>query len=201
MIEADVRKRLGQFSLAATLADDGFICLLGKNGSGKSSLMRGIAGLYPLDEGHVRISGVDVTRSPPESRGVVLVTPGSQIPHLSVDAHLAWGSRLRKVRVPDERLSAVKSTLGIDFAGKVSQLSLGMRERVALATAFLSSPKVILVDEAFSNLHERRDFIATYRTLTNDAGIDLIFSTQDGSDSSLADHAYVIAEGKTEKQS
>ena len=38
--------------------------------------------------------------------------------------------------------------------GRVSQLSLGMRERVSLATAFLSSPKVILVDEAFSNLHD-----------------------------------------------
>lgn len=201
MIEADVRKRLGQFSLAATLEDGGFISLLGRNGSGKSSLMKGIAGLYPLDEGHVRIGGVDVTRYPPESRGVVLVTPGSQIPHLSVEAHLAWGSRLRKVEVPDERLSAVKSALGIDFAGRVSQLSLGMRERVALATAFLSSPKVILVDEAFSNLHERREFIASYRRLTQEAGIDVVFSTQDESDGSLSDHMYSISDGKTEKRS
>jgi molybdate/tungstate transport system ATP-binding protein len=201
LIDLNVRKKLGQFWLEASMADGGFICLAGNNGSGKSSLMKAVAGLYQLDEGHVRINGADVTTSPPETRGVVMVTPGSLIPHLSVEAHLTWGARLKNLRVADERLSEVKSTLGINFAGRVSQLSLGMRERVSLATAFLSSPKVILVDEAFSNLHERREFIACYRKLTSEVGIDVIFSTQDRSDSSLSEHTYAIADGRTEKLS
>lgn len=201
MIDADVRKKLGQFSLAASVTDGGFICLAGNNGSGKSSLMKAVAGFLPLDEGHVRINGIDVTRSPVETRGTVMVTPGSLIPHLGVDAHLAWGSRLKKLNTPSERLSMVKEELGIDFAGRVSELSLGMRERVSLATALLSGPKVILVDEAFSNLHERREFIASYRKLTDEAGIDVIFSTQDESDSSLSEHTYVISEGKTVRRS
>ena len=201
MIDAEVKKKLGQFSLAARLGDGGFICLSGNNGSGKSSLMRAVAGFFPLDEGHVRINGKDVTATPRDARGVVMVTPGSLIPHLGVDAHLTWGSRLKNQRIPSERLSAVKADLGINFEGRVSELSLGMRERVSLATAFLSSPKVILVDEAFSNLHERRGFIASYRKLTHDAGIDVVFSTQDPSDGSLAEHFYTIAEGRTEKLS
>jgi len=201
LIDAEVTKKLGQFSLSATLSDGGFICLSGNNGSGKSSLMRAVAGFFPLDEGHVRINAKDVTATPREARGVVMVTPGSLIPHLGVDAHLTWGSRLKKQKIPSERLSAVRAELGINFEGRVSELSLGMRERVSLATALLSNPKVILVDEAFSNLHERRAFIASYRKLTHDAGIDVVFSTQDQSDGSLAEHVYTIAEGKTQRVS
>ena len=200
MIDVDAKKKLGQFSLAATLTDGGFICLAGNNGSGKSSLMKAVAGFSQLDEGHVRINGIDVTKSSVEARGVVMVTPGSLIPHLSVDAHLTWGSRLKNLRIPDEDLSKVKSDLGIDFAGRVSQLSLGMRERVSLATAFLSSPKVILVDEAFSNLHERREFITSYRKLTHEAEIDVIFSTQDEADGSLSEHMYAMSDGRSEKR-
>jgi molybdate/tungstate transport system ATP-binding protein len=201
MIDVEVRKKLGRFSLAASLADSGFICVAGNNGSGKSSLMRVVAGLLPLDEGHVRINGMDVTRSPLEARGVVMVTPGSLIPHLSVDAHLTWGPRLKNLKVPAERLSAVKAELGIDFSGRVSELSLGMRERVSLATALLSRPKVILVDEAFSNIHDRGDFMAAYRKLVSEAQVDVIFSTQDRSDGAHSDHLYLMSDGVAEKLS
>ncbi len=201
MIDVHAKKKLGQFSLAATLTDGGFICLTGGNGSGKTCLMKAVAGLLPLDDGHVRINGRDVTRFPLEARGVVMVTPGSLLPHMSVDAHLTWGSRLRKLRLPNDHLLLVKRELGIDFTGRVSELSLGMRERVSLATALLSSPKVILVDEAFSNIHDRGDFMAAYRKLVSDAGMDLIFSTQDRSDGAYSDHLYVMSNGVAEKVS
>ena len=199
MIDVHAKKKLGQFTLDASLADGGFICLTGGNGSGKTCLMRAVAGLLPLEEGHVRINGTDVTRFPLEARGVVMVTPGSLLPHMSVEAHLTWGSRLKNLKIPSERLSLVKKELGIDFAGRVSELSLGMRERVSLATALVSSPKVILVDEAFSNIHDRVDFMAAYRRFVSDAGIDLIFSTQDRSEGAHSDHLYVMSDGVAEK--
>jgi ABC-type multidrug transport system ATPase subunit len=94
----------------------------------------------------------------------------------------------------------VKDALRIDFRGKVGKLSLGMRERVALATALLSGPDGILVDEAFSNLHGREGFIAAYRKLADDAGIDVLFSTQDESDGRLAEHLYVIEDGRATRR-
>ncbi len=201
MIEARAMKELGRFSLSAEVHDGGFICLVGRNGSGKSTFLKAIAGQLSIDEGFVRVGGIDITRLPVEKRGVVMVTPGSSIAHLDVEAHLRMGAKLRKITLDHAHVERVKTDLGIDFRGRARTLSLGMRERLSLATALLSSPKVILVDEAFSNLHGRRDFISVYRKLAKEAGVDVIFSSQDDSDASLADHLYAIADGRTEKRS
>lgn len=196
MIEAAFRKQLGQLSLEAVMSDSGFICLAGRNGAGKTTLLRVLAGLLEPDSGQVKIDGRDVTRLPVERRGVVLVTPESTLPSMEVDAHLRWGARLGGKQVGSEELSEVKRELGIDFGGRAGKLSLGMRERVSLATALLSGAKVVLVDEAFSNLHGREGFISSYRGLAEARGIDVVFSTQDESDGRLAQHLYVIEEGK-----
>ena len=103
---------------------------------------------------------------------------------------------MKRTEVSDERLAAFKQELGIDYQGRLGKLSLGMRERVALATALLSSPSCILVDEAFSNLHRREEFISSYRRLAREAGIDVVFSTQDDSDGRLAEHLYLIEGGR-----
>jgi molybdate/tungstate transport system ATP-binding protein len=74
-----------------------------------------------------------------------------------------------------------------------------MRERVALATVLLASPRTILVDEAFANLHDRDEFIASFRRLCAQSRIDVLFSSQDGSDGVLSDHAYSISQGVTKR--
>ncbi len=200
MIEANVRTKLGSFALSAELNDGGFICLAGRNGSGKSCFMKAMAGQLQIDDGFVRVGGADVTRLPAERRGIVMVTSGSSMPHMKVDSHLRWGAKIRKLPLAEERVAAVKAELGIDYGGSVRTLSLGMRERVSLATALLASPRAILVDEAFSNLHEKEGFISTYRKLAAEANIDVVFSTQDESDVRMADHLYVISEGKTQRR-
>jgi len=200
MIEAAVQKGYGEFSLDAAISEGGFICLAGRNGSGKTTFLRIVAGLTKPDRGHVKVGGRDVTDLPLERRSVVMVTPGSSIPSMRVDEHLRWGAKLKGVEVGGERLEAVKAALGIDFRGKVGKLSLGMRERVSLATALLSGPAGILVDEGFSNLHEREGFITAYRRLAAEAGIDVVFSTQDESDGKLAEHLYVMDDGRATRR-
>jgi len=186
--------------LSAELEDSGFVCLAGRNGSGKTSLLRAIAGLLQVDDGYVRMNGIDVTRLPIDKRGVVMVTPNSYLPHLDVDSHITWGARLKRMKPDEEKVSKVKDELGIDFGGSVRRLSVGMRVRVALATAIIASPRVILVDEAFSNLHEKQEFMTSYKKLVGDEGIDLIFSTPDEADGRLSDRLYVISNGTTIRQ-
>jgi molybdate/tungstate transport system ATP-binding protein len=162
-------------------------------------MMRAIAGLDPLGEGFVKVNDVDVSAFPTERRRIVMVTPSSGIPHLDVDSHISWGGKLSGRKPTKNQIDDVKSQLGIDYDGRVGSLSLGMKERVILATALLSSCRVILVDEAFSNLHEREAFVSSYRQLSKGAGIDVVFSSQVESDGRLADQLVVIEGGSTKR--
>jgi molybdate/tungstate transport system ATP-binding protein len=195
-----VQKRFGRFSLDAAMTEGGFVCLAGKNGSGKTTFLRIVAGLMKPDGGRVKVNGREITSLPIEKRGVVLVTPGSSIPGMEVEAHIRLGLRLRRGEVSEDRVATVKKELGIDFQGRVGKLSLGMCERVSLATALLAAPSGILVDEAFSNLHDREGFIASYRRLAAEAGIHVIFSTQDESDGKLGQHLYTLDDGRATKR-
>ena len=199
MIELDIKKQLGSFLLDSELKDEDVICLVGKNGSGKSSLLNIIAGFYKPDEGYVRINSKPVTDLNVEKRQVVLVTPDSCLPNLIVDKHLLWGAILRKKHVDNREVLQIKDRLGINFQGKVSKLSLGMKERVSLATALISSPRVILVDEAFGNIDNRTEFITAYSEIAKQSEIDVIFSTQHLEDSKCADHLYQMDDGRSSK--
>jgi len=189
----------GLFNLDAEINDSGFICLSGLNGSGKSTLLNVIAGVLKPDAGFVKTGSKDVTKLPMEQRGVVLVTPDSLIPNLEVDRHLVWGVSAKKVRIDAEAITRTKEALGITYHGRVDRLSLGMRERVSLATALLSKPKAILVDEAFSNIDHREDFIRSFASLCKAETIDLMHTTQRSEDANLADHHYELVAGLTSK--
>lgn len=194
-MQASIRAHLGGFRLAAELEECRTVCVAGKNGTGKSTLARAIAGLVDLDDGFVRIGGADVTRLSVDKRGVVLVTPDSAFLHMDVESHLRWGARLKGRILGAEEVDSVKSELGIDFVGKVRTLSVGMRERVSLASALLASPRAILVDDVFSSLHNKEDLITRYRRLTERSGIDLLFTSQDEGDGKLAAQLYVMNNG------
>lgn len=196
MIELKAKKKLGNFLLDSELKDENLICLVGKNGSGKTSLLNIIAGVYKPDEGYVKINSETITNVCAEKKQVVLVTPDSCIPNFHVDKHLVWGAKLRKKHVGNDDVMEIRKKFGIDYHGKVSKLSLGMKERVSLATALLASPKVILIDEAFGNIDNRTEFINAYREAARKSMIDIIFSTQHAEDSENADHLYQMDQGR-----
>jgi len=197
LIELKAKKKLGYFTLDTELKDENFICLVGKNGSGKTSLLNIIAGVYKPDEGFVKINSEIVTDVSAERKQVVLVTPDSSLPNFSVEKHLVWGAKLRKKPVMPEAVTEIRKSFGINYDGRVSKLSLGMKERVALATALLAAPKVILVDEAFGNIDNRTEFINSYREFARRSNIDVIFSTQHAEDTKSADHLYQMEQGRS----
>lgn len=132
-----------------------------------------------------------------EQREVVLVNQDSFIPHLEVDRHLIWGSKAKKLPLEPAEVTKTKDALGITYRGRTDRLSLGMRERVSLATAYLSRPKAILVDEAFSNIDHKEDFIRAFAELCKSANIDLMHTTQQKQEANLADHHYDLVAGKS----
>jgi len=197
VIEAKVEKNLGNFHLNATLSDEHFICLTGKNGSGKTTLLNLIGGTMIPDAGYITLNSRKITNLPLERRQVSIITPDSCIPHLEVDKHLIWAAKFKHLGVEDDYVTEVKTGLGINFGGKVRKLSLGMRERVALASSLISKPELMLVDEALSNIDNHTDFISAFKDLAAKARIDVIFTTQYVEDSSQADHHYRLESGKS----
>jgi ABC-type multidrug transport system ATPase subunit len=195
MLEAELVKKRDSFILDAKITIAGNGCILGRNGSGKSTLLNLIAGFLRPDKGIIKLNGIDITDYRVEDRKVVLITPSSYIPNLDVDEHLLWA--VNKER--EYLLNDVKLRLGVNFSGIVDKLSSGMKVRIAIATALLSDVKLLLVDEAFSFIDYKDKFINVVAKMTKELDKQLIFATQDESDSTFADEAYLLKDGKANK--
>lgn len=133
------------------------VALLGESGCGKSTLLRVIAGLERADEGDVLLDGRIVGRAvPPEARGVGLMFQDYALfPHLTVGENVRFGLKrdAKAGAIARERLAQVGLAARADaYPGT---LSGGESQRVALARALAPRPRILLLDEPFSNLDRR----------------------------------------------
>ncbi len=142
---------LRQVSLEAKKGE--VTCILGRNGVGKTSLLRAIAGLNPIRSGHIRWDGHDLTALPPHERaraGLALVPQGREIfPHLSVLENLATGFAVvpRGLRhVPDE-IFTLFPVLQDMLGRRGGDLSGGQQQQLAIARALITRPRLLILDE------------------------------------------------------
>lgn len=136
--------------------------VLGPSGSGKSSLLRVIAGLVEASTGTVAVNGTDVTRLPTHRRGIGMVFQNNQLfPHLTVGNNVAYGLRVMHATKSTiaERVSELLELVGLNGFERrdVATLSGGEAARVALARSLAPHPSVLLLDEPLAGLdHELR---------------------------------------------
>ena len=156
-----VTKRFGDATIVEDftldVADGELLVLVGGSGSGKSTILRMLAGLETVTSGTIRIDGRDVTALPPRDRDVAMVFQDYGLyPHMTVRENLSLGLRLKKVPRPeiDRRIAWAAGILGLEplLDRKPKQLSGGQRQRVAMGRAMVREPKVFLFDEPLSNL-------------------------------------------------
>ena len=129
----------------------GRMALLGPSGCGKTTLLRAIAGLHKISSGTISLDSEDVTEIPVEKRGIGLIFQRPLLmPHLDVLGNLRLGQKKRD----DEEIKTMLDLIGLKgFASrKVDQLSGGESQRIAVGRALLAEPRVLLLDEPFSNL-------------------------------------------------
>jgi multiple sugar transport system ATP-binding protein len=143
--------------LNLTINDGELLVLVGPSGSGKSTALRMLAGLEPLDDGHIMIGGKDVSTVRPRDRDIAMVFQSYALyPNLDVAANM--GFALKQQGVPkEERLQRVREAaklLDLEpyLDRKPRNLSGGQRQRVAMGRAIVRHPQVYLMDEPLSNL-------------------------------------------------
>lgn len=213
-VAASVQGLSKRFRKARVLDDISFdvaegesLVLLGASGSGKTTILRIIAGLEQADKGRVILHGKDVTDLPARERGVgVIFQAYALFPRMTVEKNIGFGLKIR--RVPrKERKDTVNRLLKLvqleEHRKKLPwQLSGGQQQRVAIARTLAYKPQVLLFDEPFGALdaqtrvHLRREI----RSLLKQVKVPSIFITHDQEEAlELGDRIAVLNNGNLEQ--
>ena len=198
------RKVIRETSLIMHCAGIG--CLLGPSGCGKTTLLRAIAGFEPVQQGSIRLEGVELSRPgwtlPPEQRRIGLMFQDLALfPHLTVADNIAFGLRGWKASERRARVSDLLRLVGLaDFARRYPhQLSGGQQQRVALARALAPRPRLLLLDEPFSSLDVtlREDLAREVRCILLREGTGGLLVSHDQFEAfTFADEIGVLHEGR-----
>ncbi|WP_225629141.1 ABC transporter ATP-binding protein [Streptomyces werraensis] len=196
----------GSFRLdvALSAAPGDVVALLGPNGAGKTTALRALAGLAPLTDGHLRLDGADLARTPPESRPVGVVFQDYLLfPHLTALDNVAFGPRCRGAGRSEARARAAawleRMGLAEHVGAKPKRLSGGQAQRVALARALATDPRLLLLDEPLAALDARTrlEVRAQLRRHLADFEAVAILVTHDPLDAMvLADRLVVVERGR-----
>lgn len=185
-----------------------FTCILGANGSGKTTFVRHLNALIPLQKGDLTVCGLDLSSDARNSWAVksrcamVFQSAGNQFVSSIVEEDVAFGP-LNFGAAPDQAADAARHALeAVGLSGfearDVNELSGGQRQRVALAGVLACSPDVVVLDEAGCMLdpQSRRDVLLAVREACEKTGAALIAVTHDLELAAAADKVVLFCEGK-----
>ena len=162
--------------------------LIGRNGSGKTVLLKCIAGLSPLTSGHIYVRGreVGVDVEIPPRMGAIIETPGF-LPTASGYANLRLLADIRG-RIGRKEITAAMERVGLDpgLRKHVSAYSLGMRQRLGIAQAIMEKPKLLLLDEPMNGLdNEGVEEMRTLFSSLRDKGCTILLASHNPTDIEL----------------
>ncbi len=184
-----------------------FTAIMGPSGSGKSTLLQCAAGLDRVDEGRVRLAGVDprgmsetaLTKLRRERIGFVFQS-FNLLPTLTARQNVELPLRLAKKPPRPQEVDQVLAELGLTArAGHLpSELSGGQQQRVAIARALVTRPQVLFADEPTGALDSRtsREVLALLRRIVADQGQTIIMVTHDPVAASYAGRVVFLADGR-----
>ena len=177
--------------------------VLGPNGSGKSTLIRLIATLLLPDAGSITVFGHDVVSQSMEVQRVInrVSVEASFFKKLSPMENLLYGARLYGMEGKETRRKVVEilTRLGLEantIRQPMEEMSRGMQQKVAIARALLSKPKLLLLDEPTTGLDPRskRDVQAVVRELNEQHGTTILLTTHDMGEAEVLCHRIAIVD-------
>ena len=153
----NTRKGPGIFKMNFSLESGKILGLVGPNGAGKTTLLRILAGIIPIDEGKIKLNGVDLSASGESIDGQLRLNVGHMPEQVRWSGNITVLETLNQfVEMRQDSVSSEKLLSLVGLAGKsdasLDELSQGMRQRLSLAVALMGSPKMLLLDEPFNGL-------------------------------------------------
>ncbi len=193
--------------ISLDVEDEETICLLGASGSGKSTMMRIIAGLEQAESGQVIWNGTVIDDVPVHKRGFgFMFQDYALFPDKTVADNVAFGLKMQGVpeQVRQQRVREVLDLVEMDgFQSRsVTQLSGGEQQRVALARALAPEPKLLMLDEPLAALDRalREQLVQDLRRILDKAHISAIYVTHDQEEAyQVADRILLIHNGVIEQ--
>ncbi|NTU25875.1 ABC transporter ATP-binding protein [Bacillus tequilensis] len=189
--------------ISFSIKENEFVVLRGHNGSGKTMILRAIAGLLTLTKGEVSVNGLvigkDIDFS--EHTGLLIEYP-SFIPVYSGFQNLKFLASIKK-KVSEEEIKEVIRKVGLDPEDKrkVKRYSLGMKQRLGIAQAIMEKPKLLLLDEPTNALDKKGiNLILDILKAEKENGTTIVVASHDDTlcENSVVDRIIDISEGKLE---
>ena len=181
--------------LSLQVEDGEIVSILGPSGCGKTTLLNIILGIVDADQGEIRYSGEDLTRTPMEKRGFNIVFQDYALfPNLNVQQNITYGLRNKPGISSREEVDELIDLLGLrEHLGKrIDQLSGGQKQRVALARTLVMKPRILLLDEPLSAL----DGVIKESTKAREYHLTTIIVTHDPEEAlTLSDRVLIIDQG------
>ncbi|MCY8858100.1 ABC transporter ATP-binding protein [Bacillus atrophaeus] len=189
--------------ISFSIKENEFVVLRGHNGSGKTMILRAIAGLLTLTKGEVSVNGLVIGRDTDfsEHTGLLIEYP-SFIPVYSGLQNLKFLASIKK-NVSDQELKEVIRKVGLDPEDKrkVKRYSLGMKQRLGIAQAIMEKPKLLLLDEPTNALDKKGiNLILDILKSEKENGTTIVVASHDDTlcENSIVDRIIDISEGKLE---
>lgn len=207
----NISKKFGDVTVLDNInfhVDEGeIVVLLGASGSGKTTILRIIAGLETSETGNIILHNKDVTELPARERGVgVIFQSYALFPKMTVEQNIGFGLKLRKKPKAEikARIDELIELVNLEEHRKKrpSQLSGGQQQRVAIARALAYNPEILLFDEPFSALDAqiRSRLRREIRQLLKKINVPAIFITHDQEEAlEIADRIAVLNQGRIEQ--
>lgn len=189
-----------------TIREGEIFGVLGPNGSGKSTLIRLIATLLLPDSGNIRVFGEDVVSHPMQVQRLInrVSVEASFFKKLSPMENLIYGARLYGLEGGETRRKVVEilTRLGLEKKSiyqPMEEMSRGMQQKVAIARALLTRPRILLLDEPTTGLDPRskREVQEVIKELNRESGTTILLTTHDMQEAeNLCDRIAIIDGGK-----